>query len=183
MRRKPQRFCIKPQQLSVLAPEDQAAFSSALEQHASNRERAVMLLLFHHGLQAREIAMLNWEDVTLTAHTGRLRLSSRGAGHDMHLDALTRRALTAWLIERESFLNKEAPALFLSSRGERLSPAGMEHIVRRFGWQIGLNVTVSMLRNTCLANLASQGTQIWEVARRAGHKDLRSTMRFFASGT
>jgi len=102
----------------------------------------LILLLLQTGMSIRSLVALNIEDLT----AGSIKLPSSLVNH---------RAVARWLGERLAIAPAEEVALFPNEKGQRITPAGASHLVKRFGWRAKLELSGRILRNTYLANLAN----------------------------
>jgi integrase/recombinase XerD len=166
----------------VLSPKEKESLLQALESRASKKERAMVMLFLFTGIRLNECTALNVEDVSVTAHTGKLivRKGRNGDYRELLLEDLTKKAVLAWLIDRsERFEHTKDEALFLNSHGQRISNSGADLIVRKIGIQARFVLSAQVLRDTFLAELAHKSKDIFLVAAAGGCKRLDSARRYF----
>ena len=172
-----------PQKLPrVLTPSEKENFVKALEASGSTKDKAVIALFLFAGIRLNECASLDVDDLSITAHTGKLIVCKRkhGRNRELSLDETTRKAVLAWLIERsETFPDNSDKALFVNSKGQRLSHSAVDLIVRKIGIRAGLVLSAQVLRDTYLADLAQKTQDIFLVAAIGGCKYLDSARRYF----
>jgi integrase/recombinase XerD len=135
-------------------------------------------MLYGCGLRASEIASLDLEDVRLDA--GYVR--SRGKGRRERIVPLGRAAGAAvqrYLeLERPALAcGKAPPALFLNTRGERLSRQWIWTIVRRAARAAGISARVypHLLRHSFATHLLEHGADLRFVQELLGHVRVATT--------
>jgi integrase/recombinase XerC len=165
----------------VLTPGELDGFINALDTRGSTKERAVILLFLSTGIRLNECASLDVQDVSITAHTGKVTVRKRDyvCERELSLDEITRRALLAWLIERVKFAHERGFALFVNSKGQRLSHSALDQIVRKIGIQARMILSAQVLRDTFLAGLAQRSQDIFLVTAMGGCKSLESAKKYF----
>jgi integrase/recombinase XerC len=108
-----------------------------------------------------------------------IRSGKGDAYREVPLNSEVREALRPWLKERiKRFLQTSDPAVFLNSKGKRLSARSIDLIIRRIGADAQLELSAHVLRHTCLTNLVRRGNDLVLVAEIAGHKRLETTRRY-----
>jgi site-specific recombinase XerD len=164
-----------------LSSDEQKALLRAVERSTSVRDQAIAYLLFYTRLRLGECAALKSDDVLISARKEIIIVRS-GKGdtyREVPLNADVRKALERWLKERtKRFPLTADPALFLSVKGKRLSPRAIDLVIRQFGADAHLELSVHVLRHTCLSNLVRRGNDLVLVAEIAGHKRLETTWRY-----
>ncbi len=176
-----QRESLPAQAPRALKPEEQNAFLRAIERTSSVRDRAIAQLLFYTAIRLGECAVLNLDDVRVSARKGVVVIRS-GKGdtyREIPLNTEVREALRIWLKERSKrFSQTSDPAVFLNPKGKRLSARSIDLIIRRIGADANLELSAHILRHTCLTNLVRRGNDLVLVAEIAGHKRLETTRRY-----
>ncbi|RCW46149.1 integrase/recombinase XerC [Halopolyspora algeriensis] len=171
---------------------EQRRFLQAVQQHASTRDRAIVLMLLYAGLRAEELARLDVADVPVSARRGTVlvragRGRDRGTRREVQLHRAAREAVHVWLQERSSWPGSgSSEALWLNRRGGRLSVRSVNTIVREIAVVAGLvhesgahagkaRVHPHTLRHTFAAQLLRSGVDVVTVADLMGHAKLDST--------
>ncbi len=148
------------------------------------RDRAVLEVLYGTGARISEVCSLSLGDVDLDA--GLLRLFGKGAKERVvPLGRFARLALAAWLapdargvIAPEQFARRgDAEAVFLNTRGGRLSRQGAWGIVNKYGIRAGLDgrLTPHVLRHSCATHMLDHGADIRAVQELLGHASIATT--------
>lgn len=152
--------------------------------YGRNRDRnsALVLLMFRHGLRAVEAAMLEWKDVDLRENTIYIR---RVKGSESGTHPLVEDEKAALLKLQPS----EHPQIFLNERGEsflvRTQAAssrapGISRIIERLGKasDLAIKVHAHMLRHACGYWLINRGYDVRLVQEYLGHVNIQHTVRY-----
>ncbi len=158
------------------------ALLAAPDQHtwAGRRDHALLLLAVQTGLRLSELTALRREDIRLEdgAHVHVL-----GKGRKERCTPLakpTRAVLQAWM---RHDLVPEAPVVFPSARGERLSADGVQYLVAKHVAAAAKvcrsladkRVTPHVLRHTTAMELLQAGVDRAVIAMWLGHESLETT--------
>jgi site-specific recombinase XerD len=141
----------------------------------STRDRAIFRLMYHAGLRASEIGMLevrDWSPRTDRIMVNRLKGSNSG---EHHLSREEGRALRAWLKERGM-----APgAIFASKKGGPISRQRLDALVKHYAalvaWPAKLR-HCHAFKHACCTHLLSKGFNIEQVQDWVGHANIQNTM-------
>jgi type 1 fimbriae regulatory protein FimB/type 1 fimbriae regulatory protein FimE len=138
------------------------------------RDAAMILICFRHGLRASELCELQWSDVEFETATLHLRRAKNGAvsTHPVLGDEL--RVLRA--LKREA----KSPFIFVSERGAPFTVSGLQRLVERagVGAKIPFKVHPHMLRHATGYVLANKGTDTRTLQSYLGHRSIQSTVRY-----
>jgi site-specific recombinase XerD len=176
-----QREDVPAQAPRALKPEEQKAVLRAIERASSARDRAIAHLLFSTAVRLGECAVLNLDDVYVSARRGGviIRSGKGDTSREIPLNTEVREALKVWLKQRSKrFSHNADPTFFLNHKGVRLSARAIDLIVRRLGADAHLDISAHVLRHTCLTNLVRRGNDLVLVAEIAGQKRLETTRRY-----
>jgi site-specific recombinase XerD len=139
------------------------------------RDRCVLLLLYHTGLRAGELAALLLSDLTLGERSGSVQVR-RGKGNmsrRVPLNVEARSAIREYLQVRHS---SEEQSLLVGQRGEALSAHAIYDVVVKYGQRAGLDdVTPHTLRHSFARALIVAGIPLSDVADLLGHSSLDTT--------
>ncbi|MHB8244932.1 MAG: tyrosine recombinase [Acidimicrobiales bacterium] len=150
----------------------------------SRRDRAVLELLYATGMRISELCGLRVTDLDIERQVA--RVFGKGSKERIVPFGLpARRAVSEWLAPsgRPAMAPEQWPrrsdeeALFLSSRGRRLSRQGAWLIVRRASERVGLEerATPHVLRHSCATHLLEHGADIRVVQELLGHAAITTT--------
>ncbi|MBI3564457.1 MAG: tyrosine-type recombinase/integrase [Elusimicrobia bacterium] len=140
----------------------------------SERDRAMIELLYSSGLRRAEVRALNVGDVDLLS--GTLRVFGKGSKERIVPagDAALKRL-------RDYLRSRGGPAdgepLFTNLRGARISEEGVAFVVRRWVRRSSLlkKVTPHVFRHSFATHLLNRGCNIREVQEMLGHANLNTT--------
>jgi integrase/recombinase XerD len=156
------------------------------------RDRALLEVLYGTGARVSEVVGLNLGDVIEAVESSELpliRLYGKGAKERVvPLGRLAREALAEWLSGQGRPLlqpvkwarRSDADAVFLNSRGGRLSRVGVFGVVKKYAKRVGLSEKVSphVLRHSCATHMLARGADIRVVQELLGHASLATTQRY-----
>lgn len=141
-----------------------------------DRDRAMLELLYSSGLRLAELTSLDVGDVDM--HDATVRVTGKGSKErivPVGRHALA--ALAAWRKSRPELASREEPALFVSSRGGRLShrsvQARVSHWARRQG--IDANVYPHLFRHSFATHVLESSHDLRGVQELLGHANIATT--------
>ena len=145
----------------------------------SPRNGAIVLTFLHTGIRRAELTALQTGDVAMSARKGDLTVRS-GKGsrfRTVPLNAETRKALEAWLVDRARWPgHTDTEGLWLSRLGNPLSSRAIADVVTAAGQRAGIEgLTAHTLRHTFVTRLVRGGYDAFLVADLAGHARLATT--------
>ena len=150
----------------------------------ARRDRAILEVLYGCGLRVSELVGLSLADVDLSM--GILRAFGKGSKERVvPIGRLACEALADWvgpsgrgeLTPGRWARRGDAEAVFLNTRGGRLSRQGAWGIVRRHGDAVGLGDRLSphVLRHSCATHMLDHGADIRVVQELLGHASISTT--------
>jgi len=105
-----------------------------------SRDRAILLLLFKTGIRRNELVTLDLDCLDLEKQFLILKPTAKRSNRTVFFDDEAARALARWLKAGEKRLRKKGEqALFLNNRGQCLSNAGVNTVVRKAAIRAGLH--------------------------------------------
>jgi integrase/recombinase XerD len=170
----------------ALSEEEVAALLGAVvgDSPVARRDRAILEILYGCGLRVSELVGLSLGD--LDPGAGLLRAFGKGAKERVvPVGRLAAEAMAAWLatggrpelVPDRWARRGDAEAVFLNTRGGRLSRQGAWGIVRRHGEAVGLGDRLSphVLRHSCATHMLDHGADIRVVQELLGHASISTT--------
>ncbi|MGU3294800.1 site-specific tyrosine recombinase XerD [Williamsia sp. M5A3_1d] len=161
----------------VIAILEAAGGSGPSETPRTLRDRALMELLYSCGARISEAVSLDIEDVT--AETGAVLLRGKGGKERLvPVGGPALEALDAYLVRgRPALVSKFNPALFLNSRGGRLSRQSAWQVLADSANRAGLDKAVSphTLRHSFATHLLDGGADVRVVQELLGHASVTTT--------
>jgi integrase/recombinase XerC len=151
------------------------------------RDRAVMELMYSTGMRVSEVVSRNLEDMDFTAGMVRVR-GKGGKERIIPFGIAAADALQQWFGPRDQLIvdrlkrghEAEREALFLNSRGTRLTARSVERLVAAYGVRagIGVRVTPHALRHSFATHLLEMGLDLRTVQELLGHVSLSTTQKY-----
>ncbi|MCX6470384.1 MAG: site-specific tyrosine recombinase XerD [Corynebacteriales bacterium] len=161
----------------VIAILEAAGGSGPSETPRALRDRALMELLYSCGARISEAVSLDIEDVT--SETGAVLLRGKGGKERLvPVGGPALEALDAYLVRgRPALVSKFNPALFLNSRGGRLSRQSAWQVLADSAQRAGLDKAVSphTLRHSFATHLLDGGADVRVVQELLGHASVTTT--------
>jgi integrase/recombinase XerD len=146
----------------------------------SQRDHALLELLYASGMRVTELVSLDVSDVNLAS--GSVRVRGKKTSSKERIIPVGDRALDALQV----YVNKgrmqlvrdpEEPALFLNHRGQRLTRQGLWLIIKHYVDEVGISedVTPHTLRHSFAAHKLSQGKSLQDIQKLLGHANISTT--------
>ncbi len=162
-----------PRQLSDTEEE---ALLAAVAAHGSTRDQALITLMLHTGLRAREVCGLRQRDVTLGKRSGVLRVyGKRNKYREVPLN-VTARAVLAPLLAKLG--DTEAPLFPSEKTGTALTTRGLGYLVAKYAAFARVDdLSPHDLRHRFGYQMAAR-TPLHRLAQIMGHDSLDTTMLY-----
>ncbi len=142
------------------------------------RDRAILETFYGSGIRLRELAGLNYSHFDLANDL----IKVRGKGEKERIVPLGRKASQAIrkYLEKREMLTPKGEALFLNYRGNRLSPRGIELLVKGYLSKISEDRSLSphSLRHSFATHLLDRGADLRAVKELLGHASLSTTQTY-----
>jgi len=151
------------------------------------RDRAVMELIYSTGMRVSEVVSRDMKNVDFV--TGMVRIRGKGSKERIvPFGGAAAEALQMWFPVRDQLIvdrirrghEPEREALFLNSRGARLTSRSVERLVAMYGERagIGVRVTPHALRHSFATHLLEMGLDLRTVQELLGHVSLSTTQKY-----
>ncbi|HIP53010.1 MAG TPA: tyrosine recombinase XerC [Chromatiales bacterium] len=140
------------------------------------RDAAIMELFYSSGLRLAELISLDLGDVDLADAT--LVVTGKGGKtRRLPVGRMARDAIRRWLAVRGQLAAMDEPALFVSSRGGRISPRTVQQRLHRWATLQGTprNVHPHLLRHSFASHLLESSGDLRAVQEMLGHADIGTT--------
>ncbi len=142
------------------------------------RDKAILELLYSSGLRVSELTTLDINDFDIKESLVRVK----GKGKKERIIPTGSKAVEAmknYLPER-ILLKKRSQALFLNTRGGRLTQRSIRRIVDKYGRMIALKGHLSphALRHTFATHLLHGGADLRSIQELLGHSSLSTTQKY-----
>ena len=172
----------------ALAEDEVAALLGAVagDDAVARRDRAILETLYGTGIRVSELVGLSLADLDLELGNSSLRAFGKGSKERVvPVGRLARDALKAWLapsgrgaLAPERWARRgDQEAVFLNTRGGRLSRQGAWGVVRHYGDRVNLGdrLTPHVLRHSCATHMLDHGADIRVVQELLGHASISTT--------
>jgi len=163
----------------VLSP-DQASRLVAIpaDTAESIRDKAMFELLYSSGLRLAEMVDLEQEAMRADLGSGEVRVTGKGSKtRIVPIGSFAVSALQAWLSVRSALASVHETALFVGSRGARISPRVVQLRMKQWGLKLGItsNVHPHVLRHSFATHLLQSSSDLRAVQEMLGHASISTT--------
>ena len=141
-----------------------------------DRDRAILELLYSSGLRLAELTGLNLGDVDLNDAT--VRVTGKGnKDRIVPVGRHARKAIRQWSRTRVQLANGDEKALFVSTRGSRLSQRAVQARVKHWGKRQGIDTRVypHLFRHSFATHLLESSHDLRGVQELLGHSNISTT--------
>ena len=139
------------------------------------RDYAILMLFLNCGIRRSELVGLNVADV----YEDRIRVIGKGNKERfVYFGSACRKAIDAYMVERNNLVLTDTRALFGSRNGNRISVSAVHRLVDKALLQAGLDTTqysAHKLRHTAATMMLSGGVDVKTVQEVLGHENLNTT--------
>lgn len=158
-----------------LTMEQSAALLQAVAGPNEKRDYAILMIFLNCGIRRSELVGLNLTDV----YEDRLRVVGKGNKERIvYFGASCRKAIDAYLSERNKKVLSDNRALFGSRDNNRISVTAVHRLVKKYLLAAGLdanNFSAHKLRHTAATMMLSGGVDVKTVQEVLGHENLNTT--------
>ena len=155
--------------------EQSAALLQAVSGQNEVRDYAILMLFLNCGIRRSELVGLNLTDV----YEDRIRVVGKGNKERIvYFGTACRKAIDAYLAERNKKVLSDNRALFGSRDGNRISVTAVHRLVKKALLQAGLDASqfsAHKLRHTAATMMLSGGVDVKTVQEVLGHENLNTT--------
>ncbi len=155
--------------------EQSAALLRSVSGPNEKRDYAILMLFLNCGIRRSELVGLNLSDV----YEDRIRVVGKGNKERIvYFGTACRKAIDAYLLERQKKVLTDNRALFGSRDGNRISTSAVHRLVKKALLQAGLDATqfsAHKLRHTAATMMLSGGVDVKTVQEVLGHENLNTT--------
>lgn len=158
-----------------LTMEQSAALLKSVSGQNEKRDYAILMLFLNCGIRRSELVNLNLSDV----YEDRIRVIGKGNKERfVYFGSACRKAIDAYLPERNQKVLTDNRALFGSRDNNRISVTAVHRLVKKALLQAGLDSTqysAHKLRHTAATMMLSGGVDVKTVQEVLGHENLNTT--------
>jgi site-specific recombinase XerD len=158
-----------------LTMEQSAALLRSVSGQNEKRDYAILMLFLNCGIRRSELVGLNVTDV----YEDRIRVIGKGNKERfVYFGTPCRKAIDAYMAERNEMILTDNRALFGSRNGNRISVYAVHRLVEKALLKAGLDSTqfsAHKLRHTAATMMLSGGVDVKTVQEVLGHENLNTT--------
>ncbi len=152
-----------------------SALLQAVSGQNAKRDYAILMLFLNCGIRRSELVSLNISDV----YEDRIRVIGKGNKERfVYFGSSCRKAIDAYMVERNEMTLTDNRALFGSRNGNRISVTAVHRLVDKALLKAGLDTTqfsAHKLRHTAATMMLSGGVDVKTVQEVLGHENLNTT--------
>lgn len=158
-----------------LTLEQSSRLLQAVSGQNEKRDYAILMLFLNCGIRRSELVGLNLSDV----YEDRIRVVGKGNKERIvYFGTACRKAIDAYLVERNKKVLSDNRALFGSRENNRITVTAVHRLVKKAFLQAGLDATqfsAHKLRHTAATMMLSGGVDVKTVQEVLGHENLNTT--------
>lgn len=158
-----------------LTLEQSTALLRAVDGPNKTRDFAILMIFLNCGIRRSELVNLNLSDV----YEDRIRVVGKGNKERIvFLGTSCKKAIDAYLIERNQIVLSDNRALFGSRDHNRISVSAVHRLVKKHVLEAGLDPTklsAHKLRHTAATLMLQNGVDVKTVQEVLGHENLNTT--------
>ncbi len=142
------------------------------------RDKAMFELLYSSGLRLAELISLDLASMHDTLASHEVRVTGKGSKtRVVPVGQPAISAIKAWMQVREQVAKADEPALFVGTRGARISPRTVELQLQKWAIKQGLNSKVHphMLRHSFATHVLQSSGDLRAVQEMLGHASISTT--------
>lgn len=153
-----------------------AVLRAAKQSRNSDRDFAIVLLLFRHGLRAEELCNLTWQDLDLQLARIHIKRVKGGLEQNHPLESDEVKVLRKLYKNRDTALKE----VFITMRKTPYDRNTLFVLIKRLGIKANLDLPIHphMFRHTCAFKLASKTGDPLLVKDYLGQTDIKSAMHY-----
>lgn len=158
-----------------LTMDQSAALLRSVSGPNKTRDYAILMLFLNCGIRRSELVGLNITDV----YDDRIRVIGKGNKERfVYFGSSCKKALDAYMVERNKKVISDNRALFASRDSNRISVTAVHRLVKKHMLEAGLDATqfsAHKLRHTAATMMLSGGVDVKTVQEVLGHENLNTT--------
>lgn len=158
-----------------LTLDDCAKLLNAVQGPNANRDFAILMIFLNCGIRRSELVGLNLSDI----YEDRIRVVGKGNKERIvYMGSSCKKAIDAYLVERNQIVLSDNRALFGSRDKNRISVTAVHRLVKKHMLAAGLDasqLSAHKLRHTAATLMLSNGVDVKTVQEVLGHENLNTT--------
>lgn len=150
--------------------------TSVVDNRLNVRDNAMMELMYACGLRLSELSGLNMQDIDWQQQV--IQVTGKGQKQRrLPFGSKAKEAVKRWLKQRTLIAKENETALFVSTRGTRLSNSSIQKRFKKMALTQGLNTNIypHMLRHSFASHILESSKDLRAVQELLGHANLSTT--------
>ena len=142
------------------------------------RDKAMFEIFYSSGLRLAELVSLDVSDAEGMLRQAEVTVTGKGAKtRTVPVGSKARAAIEAWLAGRNTLAKPGERALFVGTRGRRISQSSVRHALAQWALRLGLpqHVHPHMLRHSFATHLLQSSGDLRAVQEMLGHSSISTT--------
>lgn len=161
----------KPETIKYMTEDQISRFFSVIK---SPRDAAIFRVIYHRGLRASELGMINLSQVD--PGSGRIQFErlKRSYGGQFRMSSSEERAMKAWLRVRGT----DPGPLFPSREGHPISRKMLDVLVKKYCQLAGIPADLAhchTLKHSCGTHMLAKGVSLEATQDHLGHRSIKNT--------
>ena len=146
-----------------------------------NRDKSIMLIFMTTGIRKTALSEININDVNLDRHI--LYVMDKGhIAHEYYLNEETTNSIKNWINDRNTIINNNSEALFISRENKRMCGNSITKLVDKYAYAaLGYHISPHKLRSGLASIMYEQTGDIEFVRRVIGHSNVTTTQRYIVT--
>lgn len=141
----------------------------------NNRDRAIFMVAYYHGLRPSEVGLIQPDDIDLARNRIRITRLKHGISGEFPMQPNEARAIRAWMKERIQKL----PWLFYAKGHVPMPRRSLHYLINVYGQKAGIPQDkrhFHVLRHSIATHLLDAGADIRFVQDWLGHQNIQNTI-------
>lgn len=142
------------------------------------RDKAMFELFYSSGLRLAELVSLDCEPMRACIGDGEVRVTGKGSKtRIVPLGSHAIAALQTWMAVRDQIAKADEPALFVGTRGSRITPRVVQLRMKQWGIKQGItsNLHPHLLRHSFATHVLQSSGDLRAVQEMLGHASISTT--------
>lgn len=144
------------------------------------RDYAIVMLGLSLGLRVASLTEIDMDDINF--NNNEIKIVEKGNKiRTVKFSDNISKILQEWIVIRNLIVkqsNKSCSALFISNQIKRINVRTIEHLIKKYTYNIDKHITPHKLRSTCATNVYNATGDIYLTANVLGHSNIANTRRY-----
>ena len=156
-----------------------------LTEYKNRKQRDIALFTAYLGTGCRVSELINLDVKDVCFDTSSFIVTRKGGNEqEVFMSSTVQDELYTYMQQRAEIKNAKDDALFLSRLGKRMTPQGVEKILKKYCATVGIfdsdKTRPHALRRTFACTMIAEGVDIKMVAELMGHRNIEVTHKYYA---